>query len=183
MQKIVPAPVDRGVTNFFTNLHEPMYSLNHLFQGRAGGFGKSLLRFGVNTSIGLLGLFDPAGAWFGIEREASTLSQTLSHYGVGYGFYLVLPVLGPSDMRDATSMTFEYITHPLTYIDDKQTAFGLRVVDGFHERRSILADYPAMVRDVEDPYTFVRNLYLQRALRDAEFRQHTADDNNNDKDR
>ena len=116
-----------------------------------------------------------------MEREASSLADTLSHYGVGYGFYLVLPVLGPSDMRDATSMTFEYVTHPLTYIDDEQTAFGLRAVDGFHERRSVLADYPDMVRDVEDPYTFVRNLYLQRALRDAEFRQHTTENSNNDK--
>ncbi len=166
-QSVVPDPVDKSLGKFFTNLKEPMYSLNNLFQGRPGGFGTSLLRFGINSTLGLLGFFDPAAAWWGIEQRPSTLRDTLAFYGVGYGAYLVLPVLGPSDLRDGASLTFEYFTHPATYMDDRTAALALRSADGFHKRAPLLADYPNMLEGAEDRYEFLRNLYLQREQRDA----------------
>lgn len=175
-QSVVPKPVDRALDNFFTNLKEPIYSLNNLFQGRPGKSGKSLLRFGINTTIGLLGIFDPASAWWDIERNRSTFGDTLAFYGLGYGAYLMLPILGPSDIRDGTSMTFEYFTHPLTYLDDQETRFALKSTDGFHRRVNILSNYPDIVEGSEDPYRFLRNLYLQRIQRDAEEIEKDADE-------
>lgn len=166
-QHVVPEPVDASLGNFFTNLKEPMYSLNNLFQGRGSGFGTSLLRFGINSTLGLLGFFDPAAAWWGIEQRPSTLRDTLAFYGVGYGAYLVLPLLGPSDLRDGASLTFEYFTHPATYMDDRTAALVLRSADGFHKRAPLLADYPQLLEGAEDRYEFLRNLYLQREQRDA----------------
>lgn len=167
-EAVVPEPVDRSLGNFFTNLKEPMYSLNNLFQGRPGRFGSSLLRFGINSTLGLLGFFDPAAAWWQIEQRPSTLRDTLAYYGVGYGAYLVIPVLGPSDLRDGASLTFEYFTHPATYMDDRKAAFALRTADGFHKRAPLLTEYPQLLEGAEDRYEFIRNLYLQREQRDAD---------------
>lgn len=167
-QKVVPEPVDNSLANFFHNLREPLYFLNNLFQWRPAESGKSVLRLGINSTVGLLGFFDPAKAWWGIEREDTTFADTLARYGVGYGAYLVLPVLGPSDLRDGSSMTFEYFTHPLHYTVDEREATVLLAVDGFRRRVPALTRYVDVVEQSEDPYIFVRNLYLQGIQRDAE---------------
>lgn len=167
-QKVVPEPVDAGLANFFHNLREPLYFLNNLFQWRPADSGKSVLRLGINSTIGLLGFFDPAKTWWGIEREETNFADTLARYGVGYGAYLVVPILGPSDLRDGSSMTFEYFTHPLRYIAEEREATVLLAADGFRERVPELSRYIDVVAESQDPYLFVRNLYLQGIQRDAE---------------
>lgn len=166
-QYVVPKPVDKSVGNFFFNLREPLYFLNNLFQWKPAASGKSLLRFGINSTLGLFGLFDPAAAWWDITREETTFGDTLARYGVGYGAYLVLPLLGPSDLRDATSITFEYFAHPLNHIEDEHLGTGLLILDGYHKRIPELARYPDIIDEAEDPYIFMRNLYLQGIQRDA----------------
>ena len=98
-QAVTPAPVRKGVSNFFNNLGEPITAANSVLQAKPGKAARSLTRFVFNTTFGLFGIFDVAGA-MGIERENEDFGQTLAYWGVGSGPYLVLPVLGSSNLRD-----------------------------------------------------------------------------------
>ena len=166
-QAVIPEPVDKSVGNFFNNLREPLYSLNYLLQLEPKKLGKSLLRFGVNSTVGLLGLFDPADSW-GLEKESSGFDETLAAYGAGYGTYIVVPLLGPSDMRGLADTAVNYFLHPLKHIENAEAGQALLIADGYHRQIGTLANYPKVIEDVEDPYIFVRNLYLQGVIRDAD---------------
>lgn len=167
--KVVPAPVNKSIGNFFMNLREPLYSVNNLLQGEPGKSGKSILRLGINSTLGLLGLFDPAEAWFNLEREKTTFGQTLAHYGMGYGAYIVIPILGPSTVRDGATMSFEYYAHPVRHLLEQPDATYLLIYEGAHTNAPMLKTYHEMVEEAEDPYIFIRNLYLQRKMRDDRF--------------
>lgn len=176
-RKITPKPVNTGISNFFLNLREPLFFINKLLQAEPLDSGKSLLRFGINSTIGLLGLFDPAESWLKLPREKTTFGDTLAIYGVGYGAYLVLPVAGPSDFRSGSSIVLDYFFHPLNYLEDEGTATGLKLFDRFQDNASMLDSYPKMVAEADDPYLFLRNLYLQRLERDADALRDAADGN------
>ncbi len=165
---VVPDPVENSIGNFFSNLKEPLTSLNKIFQGKPKQSGKSLLRFTINSTLGLLGFFDTANAWWGIEEDKATLADTLAYHGVGYGAYIVLPILGPSDLRDTTSLTFEYFAHPINQMNDKQSATAIRAYDGFHDKSYYLSRYPDLVEKNRDNYIFIRNFYLQGIERDSD---------------
>lgn len=163
----LPAPVQSGVTNFFANLYEPINSLNLLMQGRWADSGRALSRFGINTTAGVLGFKDAANDWFELEPARATFGDTLGHYGVGEGIYLVLPLLGPSDIKGVSTLAFDYLVHPAYYLTDRGTGGWIRLYDGFHGDAGTLAQYPDLAREAEDPYRFIRNLYWQRETRDA----------------
>lgn len=167
-RKVTPQPVNKSIGNFFLNLREPLFLINKLLQAEPADSGKSLLRFGINSTVGLLGLFDPADAWFDLPREKTSFGDTLAVYGVGYGAYLVLPIAGPSDFRSGSSIVFDYFLHPLNYLDDERTATGLKLFDRFQDNASMLDAYPEIAAESEDPYRFLRNLYLQRLQRDVD---------------
>jgi phospholipid-binding lipoprotein MlaA len=170
-ENLVPKPVNTSIRNFFYNLREPLYAVNHLLQGEFSASGKSITRVLINTSLGLLGLFDPANSLMAFERNKTTFGDTLATYGVGHGTYLVLPLLGPSDLRDTASLTFNYFAHPLNYINDDTLAQQLLFVDGIQAQTAILAKYPDVLAKVENPYEFVRNLYMQNLQRDGQERR------------
>ena len=170
-ENLVPKPVDTSIRNFFYNLREPLYAVNHLLQGEFSASGKSITRVLINTTLGLLGLFDPANSLMEFERNKTTFGDTLAIYGVGHGAYLVLPLLGPSDLRDTASLTFNYFAHPLNYINDDTLAQQLLFVDGIQAQTAILAKYPDVLAKVENPYEFVRNLYMQNLQRDGQERR------------
>lgn len=167
-RKITPKPVNNSIGNFFLNLREPLFAVNKLLQAEPVDSGKSLLRLGINTTIGLLGLFDPATAWFNLPREKTSFGDTLAFYGVGYGAYLVLPLAGPSDFRSGSSIVLDYFLHPLNYLEDERTATALKLFDRFQDNAEMLDAYPALVAENEDAYIFLRNLYLQRLQRDVD---------------
>lgn len=167
-RKITPKPVNKGIANFFLNLREPLFAVNKLLQAEPVDTGKSLLRLSINTTVGLLGLFDPADAWFNLPREKTSFGDTLAFYGVGYGAYLVLPLAGPSDFRSGSSIVLDYFLHPLNYLEDERTATGLKLFDRFQDNAEMLDAYPTMAAESEDAYIFLRNLYLQRLERDAD---------------
>jgi phospholipid-binding lipoprotein MlaA len=100
---ITPDPVERSVSNFFSNLSELRNGWNGALQGRVDVLGRAVGRFAINSTLGVLGLFDPATR-FGYAQRPEDLGQTLGHWGVSAGPYLVLPVLGPSNARDATGV-------------------------------------------------------------------------------
>lgn len=170
-EKIMPEPIDKGITNFFYNLREPLYAINHLFQGNFSESGDSLARVIINTTVGIAGLFDAADGLMGIEREKTTFGNTLAHYGVGHGAYLVLPLLGPSDFRDTGSLTFNYFAHPLNFINDETAAQQLLIFDGVHAQVPVLSNYPKVVDGTENKYEFVRNLYMQNLKRDGQVKR------------
>ena len=170
-EKVVPEPVNNSISNFFYNLREPLYAVNHLLQGEVSKSGKSLIRVVINSTIGLLGLFDPASGLMELTRDKTTFGDTLASYGVGHGTYLVLPLLGPSDLRDTASLTFNYFAHPLNYINDDTVAAQLLLADGVQAQIPILAQYPRVLSDVENRYEFVRNLYMQNLQRDGQARR------------
>lgn len=177
-QYILPKKARSGVSNVFANLREPLNFINNLLQFRIADSGKNLARFGVNSTVGLLGLFDPADAWLEIDDKDARFSDTLSHYGVGHGAYIVIPVLGPSNLRSSTDYAFDYFAHPLNNISDKKTGQALLIYEGFHNQVPTLVKYPDVIVnqksaasgkvDLDAAYEFVRNLHLQQIQRDAQ---------------
>jgi phospholipid-binding lipoprotein MlaA len=103
---VTPDFAEEGVSNFFTNLGEITSFVNHTLQGNLPGSGTTLGRFVINSTIGVLGLWDPATK-LGIDRRPEDFGETLGHWGVGAGPYLVLPIFGPSTLRDTTGLAVD----------------------------------------------------------------------------
>lgn len=154
---IAPEPVEIGVRNFFNNLGEPITVVNALLQGKPGTAARALTRFVFNSTIGLYGLIDVAGE-VGIERKKEDFGQTLAVWGVGSGPYLVLPLLGPSDLRGLTGRIADAPLNPVGWQSDADEA-SLFVLNGVQTRASLLGLEPARIGD---PYVLMRSAYEQR---------------------
>lgn len=165
----VPTPVQQSVSNFFYNIKAPIYTLNNILQLKPKAAGTNIARFGINSTIGILGLFDPAYHWFDLEKADTSLGETLAQYGAGYGFYLVLPLLGPSDLRSGTSSLVEGFLHPVSYISEDRDRIIIQGFDYFQDFAPEAASYNDLVGESEDPYIFIRNFYLQNLQRDADY--------------
>lgn len=163
---ITPDPVERGIGNFFHNLGTPIYLVNDVLQLEPRPFGRHLSRFVINSTVGLLGFFDPAKDWFGLERTRTGFADTLSDYGSGYGFYLVLPLIGPSDARSGAGRVADWFLNPVPYLTHEPQTTAIQAFDGFQEIAPAADKYPVLRRKVEDPYIFFRNLHLQGLERD-----------------
>ncbi|NOQ50916.1 MAG: VacJ family lipoprotein [Desulfuromonadaceae bacterium] len=160
---IVPRPARVSVGNFFSNLLTPIRAANALLQLKFTDFGTEIYRFIVNSTIGIAGLFDPATSLAGVEKVEEDFGQTLGYYGAGHGFYLVLPVLGPSSLRDTTGGLVDTVLDPLWYAD--LATMEYLGVNMFKVTNSLSLDkdtYESIVRDSLDPYLFVRAAYAQR---------------------
>jgi len=161
--KAIPAPVRRSVTNFYYNLWEPSSIINALLQGKVHKAASSSARFFINSTVGILGLFDVA-ARLDVPRQEEDLGQTLAVWGVKDGPYLMLPFLGPSNLRDATTLGVEWVTTDMVPIlfsgTERWVIGGLRLVDG---RTSVLGLEEALEFQV-DPYVFLRESYRQSRL-------------------
>lgn len=106
-----------------------------------------------------------------LTRDKTTFGETLASYGVGHGAYIVLPLLGPSDLRDTASLSFNYLAHPLNFISDEKAAQQLLLTDGIQAQIPILAKYPRVLNGVDNSYEFTRNLYMQSLQRDGQERR------------
>lgn len=155
---VTPQPLQTGVGNVFSNLGEPRTALNSVLQGKFGNAGIATARFLINTSVGIGGLWDFA-THMEITGREEDFGQTLGVWGVGEGPYLVLPLLGPSTVRDTGGLPVDVYTYPLTYVEDDAVRIGLtalRVVDD----RAGLLDQEELIRG--DRYSFIRDAWLQR---------------------
>ncbi len=168
--RVIPPVLERRVDSFFDNVATPIYAVNELLQLDLEPAGTNLLRFGINTTVGLLGLFDPAKAWFGLERSPADFAATLAHYDVGYGAYIVLPFFGPSDLRNAAGRGVDYLLNPVPYVLDNPDGFILLSYGWFHDFAFGAEDFETLLEETDDPYIFLRNLHLQRIQRDAAYR-------------
>ena len=135
-----------------------------LLQFRFRDVATELYRLLVNSTVGLAGLFDPAASLAGVKKlDHEDFGQTLGYYGAGHGFYLVLPVIGPSSLRDGAGSLVDTFVDPLNYID--LTTLEYAGVKTFRAINSLSLDrdtYEGIVRDSLDPYLFVRAAYAQR---------------------
>jgi len=164
----VPAPVQTGIGNFFDNIKTPISLANHLFQLEPRSAGVDIARFLINTTIGIGGIFDPATRWFEIEAAPTGFSETLVQYGTEHGAYLVLPFIGPSNLRDGSASFVDGLLNPLGYLENPES-LTLRVFDNFQEFAPAAETYLSMREESEDLYIFMRNLHLEGIQRDAQF--------------
>lgn len=154
-----PAPVVRGVENFFSNLTYTDTIVNDLLQAKFRDGASDLARFVVNSVIGVGGLLDPASR-MGLERRHADFGQTLGIWGVPSGPYLMLPFLGPSDVRDVFGQAGDELLTPPAYSHDPYVRWGLYGLDQAIEL-SQYSDLDRLIDTAFDPYAFVRSVYLQ----------------------
>ena len=158
---VVPEPVDRGVGNFFANLGEVGNFANALLQAKPGESARALARLAINSTVGLLGLFDVATE-LGLERGEEDFGQTLGAWGAGPGPYFVLPVLGPSTVRDALGAPVDFVTDPIGWLDDPAARNAAYAAEAVHSRAGLLGTEAAVEDLTADQYALVRNAYLDR---------------------
>jgi phospholipid-binding lipoprotein MlaA len=155
---VTPQPVQTGVGNFFSNLGEIRTALNSLLQGKPANAGLSTSRFVINSTVGIAGLWDFA-THMGITAEEEDFGQTLGVWGMGEGPYLVLPLLGPSTVRDTSGLPVDMYTYPLTYVEDDKVRLSLTALRLIDVRAGLL-EQEELIRG--DRYAFIRDAYLQR---------------------
>ncbi len=156
---VTPRFFRRGVSNVFSNIREVPNALNSLLQGRPGRASKDVGRFLINSTLGLVGLFDVAQQMGLPASDGEDFGQTLAAWGVGDGPYVVLPFLGPSTLRDGFALPVDWYSDPRFHIDHVRTenvTLGLTLLD----RRANVLDLERHLTG--DHYTFVRDAYLQR---------------------
>ena len=156
----VPKVVQTGVGNFFTNLSVPATAVNDLLQGKPLAASQDLLRFVINTTLGWGGVFDIASP-SGVPVHTEDFGQTLGKWGVPPGPYLMVPLLGPSTLRDLPSAVADRLLEPLYWFNPgnaRWVSLGLSVVN----TRAGLLPLDDTISKAYDPYAFVRNAYLQR---------------------
>lgn len=170
-QAVTPSPVDKGVTNFFGNLEDVVTTINNFLQFKFNRGGSDAARVLVNSTIGLLGLFDVASN-MGLEKHDEDFGQTLGYWGVGAGPYLVLPILGPSTLRDATGRFVDTsVFDPIYYIDHIPTRNSLIGVNVIDKRADLLGASRILEEAALDRYNFVKESYFQQredAINDGE---------------
>ena len=158
---VVPGDVRLSIGNFVNNLAAPIRLLNNLLQWKLEESGVVVLRFVINTTLGVYGFGDPALTEFGFEPQLEDFGQTLGVWGVGEGIYLCWPILGPSNVRDTIGFGVDAYTHPMVYYFD-----DLAVGAGYYagSRVNLLSLNPDVYDDLKkyslDPYVSMRQVYL-----------------------
>ena len=158
---VLPKPASQGVSNFFSNLGEIPTFLNCLLQGKLSDGSRTMFRFLINTTLGIGGFADVATD-MGLTKSNEDFGQTLGVWGAGPGPYFVLPILGPSTVRDALATPVDWYTHPSTWPDDDTTVFILRGVEAVDYRAGLLENEEVVDELVDDKYALVRRAYLDR---------------------
>ncbi len=158
--KVMPRVVRTGISNVFENLETVTTLVNDALQGKMGAVGQDSARLLLNTTLGLGGLFDPASA-AGIEKNDEDFGQTLGAWGVRSGPYVMLPLLGPSTVRDTAGRVPDRFTDPTHYLEDDSTRFAITAVEVVDLRAGLL-EYDDDLAQSFDRYAFVRNVWMQR---------------------
>ncbi len=160
----LPSPIQTSIGNFLNNLKMPLVVINQLLQGQGGNAVESSGRFIINSTAGLLGLIDVAEK-VGLEQKQEDFGQTLATWGVGDGFYIVLPIFGPSNVRDASGMILTSLTDPINayavtegegWVIPAKTASN-----AINDRSKIIDEVNALRDNSLDYYAAVRSSYYQ----------------------
>lgn len=159
-KKVTPRFVQTGVSNFFDNLGQPSVIVSDLLQAKFRPALSDTARFVLNTTVGIGGFLDPASA-AGLEGSDEDLGQAFGKWGIGPGPYLMLPLMGPSDFRDAVAAGGEVFLDPVHYVERDAWRYGITGL-GVIDIRVGLLDTDQALSQTFDKYGFIRNAYLQR---------------------
>ena len=173
---LIPEQARVSVNNFFKNLYYPVSVVNNILQLKAKHTGTETLRFAINSTLGVLGLFDPALSWFGLEEHQEDFGQTLGYYGVGGGFHIVLPFFGPTNLRDLSGDFIDFYVNPLYYVEvrpinifsNKYQGWGAITYKEFNKMSIYTKEYDNIRKDALDLYPFLRDLYEQNRQKEIE---------------
>ena len=173
---IVPMGVRKAINRFFVNLLFPVRFVNNLLQLKFRNAGTELARFGINSTVGVLGLGDPAKEWFDLDPHPEDFGQTLGHYGVGPGFHIVLPFWGPSNLRDLAGMVPDHFLEPqsydneldsVDYVKTQEEEWLIRAYDEVNYRSLHIGEYESLKKDALDLYPFLRDAYEQNRIKEV----------------
>ncbi len=158
---IAPSPLRNGVNNFFQNLLFPVRFINNIFQGKFVSASDEIGIFLANSTVGILGFNQFAQKHLDMKTSDEDLGQTLGSYAIGDGFYLVLPVLGPSTLRDVLGRVGDYFITPVTYVEPWELNMGISAYDKINRTSFRIGDYEALKDASLVPYVAIRNAYIQ----------------------
>ncbi len=158
---VIPEDIRISVSNFFQNVTTPIRFVSSVLQLKMKDAGNELFRFLYNSTAGVGGLVDAAKEDFGIRRKNEDLGQTLGSYGIGHGFYIVWPFLGPSSARDTVGKFGDFFLDPVYYINPLESAVGVKAYDKINETSLRIGDYEDLKKSAIDPYVSIRDAYLQ----------------------
>jgi phospholipid-binding lipoprotein MlaA len=158
---VVPEFARVGIRNALTNVAMPVRLVNSILQGKLKGAGRELARFTINSTIGMGGLFDTAKDDWEIPASDEDTGQTLGTYGLGHGAYLVVPLLGPSSLRDVVGLGGDGLLNPLNYLVDFETAVAIRAGKAVNDTSLRIGEYEDIKAAAIDPYLAVRDGYIQ----------------------
>lgn len=159
--EVTPQIIRTSVSNFFDNIGYLNVILNDFLQGKARQGFWDTSRFVLNSTVGLAGLFDVATA-MGLEEHDEDFGQTLGVWGAGSGPYLMLPILGPSTVRDAPGIPVTAVTSPLFYVDQVAVTAPVGALGAVDARARAIGAFRFIEEAALDPYVFTREAYLQR---------------------
>jgi len=160
-QRVVPQFVRQSVSNAFLNVNDVRVALNNALQGKFTTAYSDMGRVFINSTIGVLGLFDVASE-AGIERHQEDFGQTLGWWGIPDGPYIVLPLFGPSNARDTAGWAVDRYTDPLTYVEPTRASNQITAGKLVSRRAELLDASKVLDAAALDPYSFVRESYFQR---------------------
>jgi phospholipid-binding lipoprotein MlaA len=160
-KRITPEVMRRGVKNFFYNLTFPIRFVSSVLQAKGDKAAGEVSRFVLNTTTGVLGFGNPAKDHEQLNPSPEDLGQTFGHWGIGNGFYVVWPVLGPSTARDSVGKVGDYFLDPLTYVEPWYLSAGIRAYEVVNETSFRIGDYEALKDAALDPYVSLRHAYIE----------------------
>ncbi len=166
-----------GIRNFFHNLATPARLVNCILQGKNAEADIELQRFAINTVAGALGLGDPARERWGLKPAEEDLGQTLAVYGLGDGFYLVWPLLGPSTLRDSVGMVGDAFLDPVRYVEPEAFSIGISATSTVNSTSFSLGEYESLKAATVDPYIAMRDAYLQYRKKQIRGEDHSTEPN------
>ncbi|MHC4596556.1 MAG: MlaA family lipoprotein [Planctomycetota bacterium] len=158
---VTPEPARFGIRNFFNNLTTPIRFANCLLQGKNDSANIELRRFVVNTTEGVLGFGDPARDRLGLEPVEEDLGQTLAVHGIDNGFYIVLPLLGPSTSRDVVGRVGDLFLNPVAYVEPWEASVAITAGKMTNENSFRIGDYEDFKTSAPEPYVAMREVYIQ----------------------
>jgi phospholipid-binding lipoprotein MlaA len=159
---LTPDIIDEGISNFFGNLNQLSVIANDLLQFKFDQAANDTVRLFLNSTIGLFGFFDVASEG-NLYSSDEDFGQTLAHWGVGSGPYLVVPLFGPTTVRDSTSLVVDKtLLNPVTYIDDDLSLAGLLTLNYVDFKSDILSTTDLIKEAALDEYDFVKNAYFKK---------------------
>jgi len=158
---VVPEPGRVAVHNIYDNIKAPIRIVNNFLQFKIKPSGIELGRFLINSTMGVVGIWDPAQDCFDMKPYPEDLGQTFGHYGLGQGFYIVWPFLGPSSVRDTVGYGGDLFLTPTTYLQPAYVPYAVESYRTVNEASLHIGDYEALQKAALDPYIALRDAYAQ----------------------